>query len=350
MEKKLRLLIVDDSATSRELLKQIAQTDPQIEVIATLCNGMEAVAYIEKHPPDVVLMDIHMPIMDGFEATRRIMLTKPVPIIICSADYNPKDIQTSFQAIEAGALVILEKPPGPLHPNFRQHAKLYADTIKMVAGVKLITRKSSSILSIQKNKSDSPIRLKSLSAVAIGASLGGPQALQFIFSKITPSFPLPIFVMQHIAADFAQGLANWLNDTSKLEVIVPKNGDKALPSKIYLAPGESFMEVLKDDTIKIAMIKPGEEKGPTISRLFYSMAKTYGDKGMGIILTGMGRDGVDGLLEMKNRGALTIAQDEEDCVMYGMPKEAAAMGAAVHIVNIKEIPTILNRYPVHVAL
>jgi two-component system, chemotaxis family, protein-glutamate methylesterase/glutaminase len=338
--KKIKLLIVDDSPVACELLKYVAETDPLIEVIGFASNGLETLEYLKKSLPDVILMDIHMPYMDGFETTRQIMLNRPVPIIICSADYTPKDVQKGFQAIEAGALVILEKPQGPLHPKFRETAKLFVDTIKMVSEIKLITRKLSK--AIQKPLAPvQNIQLKNISAVAIGASLGGPQALQTIFSELSSKFPIPIFVVQHIAEDFAKGLADWLNRTSALEMLVAENGMKALPSKIYIAPGRSYMEILEGEIIKI--VKTSEENEPAISRLFHSMAKIYGNKGLGIILTGMGRDGVDGLLAMKKKGAITIAQSEEDCVMFGMPKEAASIGAATHITQLKDISSVLNQ-------
>lgn len=339
--KKIKLLIVDDSVVACELLKHIAESDPLIEVVGFASNGLQALEYIKQTIPDVILMDIHMPQMNGFETTRQIMLSRPIPIIICSADYTPNDVQKSFQAIEAGALIILEKPKGPLHPKYPETAKLYVDTIKMVSEVKLVTRKFNKIEIQQTQSHPSGVRLNNIASVAIGASLGGPQALQSIFSLISSKFPLPIFVVQHIAEGFAEGLVDWLKHSSTLEVLVAKNGMKALPSKIYIAPGRAYMEILEDNIIKI--IKSPEERGPTISNLFHSMSKTYEDKGLGIILTGMGRDGVDGLLAMKKKGAITIAQSEEDCIMFGMPKEAVSQGAATHVVHLKDIPSVLNQ-------
>lgn len=185
-------------------------------------------------------------------------------------------------------------------------------------------------------------QLKQISAVGIGTSLGGLQALQAIFSRLSVEFPLPIFVVQHIPEDFEDNLAACLRQTCSLEVLVARDGERILPSKIYLAPGHTFMEILKNGVIKITPCNSTDRKATTISCLFHSMAKTYANRGLGIILTGMGRDGVDGLLAMKKKGAITIAQSQEDCLMYGMPKEAVALGAATHVVHLQEIAPLLN--------
>lgn len=333
------VLIVDDSPVSCQLLKFVAESDPSIKVIGTCSNGLEAIDFIKSQTPHVILMDIHMPKMDGFQATRVIMSTKPIPIIICSADYSKSDTLKSFRALEAGALAILEKPPGVEN---KQAIKSFLDTIKTVSEVKLITRKISDVAQIAKSPlADLP--QKPIDAIAIGASLGGPQALQEIFTALPHHLNVPIFITQHIAKDFAEGLATWLKTTTGFNFIVPNEGDAIAPGKIYITPGYSTMELTKAGRIKIIRDIPKEQISSSISTMLKSIAEVYGSRALGIILTGMGRDGVDGLLAMKRKGALTIAQSPDDCLMFGMPKEAIHSGASQLNLNLKEIATYLEK-------
>lgn len=341
--KIIKLLIVDDSPVSCKLLQFIAESDPEIKVIGTCSNGLEAIEFLKQNQPDVILMDIHMPRIDGFETTRRIMSTKPVPIIICSVDYSPKDTEKSFRALEVGALAILEKPPAITSNRFNQSLKTFVDTIKNVSEIKLITRKSVTNDIVMPSVPKVSLPENEIDAIAIGASLGGPQALQAIFSGMKPHFPFPIFIAQHIAADFAEGLATWLKSTTGFNFVVPKQGEFPEAGKIYLAPGCSNMTLTKEGNFNIEENIEEDKISSSISSLFISIADYYKSRAVGIILTGMGRDGVDGLKRMKEIGALTIAQSAEDCMMFGMPKEAIKNGAATISLNLKEIPTYLQK-------
>ena len=339
----IELLIVDDSAIACKLLQFVAESDSSIKVIGCCSNGLEAIEFLKNGTPDVILMDIHMPKLDGFEATRRIMATKPIPIIICSADYNKNDTVKSFQALEAGALAILEKPPAPAHKGFEVAVKSFVDIIKTVSDVKLITRKTSQTPYTATKKIEAPIPEGTFEAIVIGASLGGPQALQTILSLLKPPLPVPVFIAQHIASDFAEGLAAWLKGDTGFDCVVPQEGDKISPNKVYIAPGCSSMQITKQGKFLIKRGIPQEQIGTSISTLLRSVGEFYGARAVGIILTGMGRDGVDGLLSMKEKGALTIAQSENDCLMFGMPKEAIQSNAATVTLDLKEIPVYLER-------
>lgn len=339
----IELLIVDDSEITCKLLKFIAESDPHIKVIGTCSNGIEALEFIKKSSVDVILMDLHMPKLDGFETTRKIMATKPIPIIIFSGDYTPKDTLKTFQALEAGALAILEKPPATSHKGFNLAVKTFLETIKTVSGVKLITRKSTPNSSVMAANHELPVSEDRIEAIVIGASLGGPQALQTIFSTLKSPLPVPVFIAQHIAKDFAEGLATWLKSATGFDCVVPEEGEAVSPEKVYIAPGRSSMEITKQGRFRIKKDISEEQISGTISTLFQSIGEVYGSRAIGIILTGMGRDGVDGLLAMKRKGALTIAQSENDCLMFGMPKEAMQSHAVTLTIDLKEIPVYLER-------
>lgn len=342
----IKVLIVEDSPTAAELLTFIINSDPALKVIGWVDNGERALNFIKWETPDVITMDILMPKMDGFETTRRIMQTTPIPIIIVSANFKREDVNKSFQAITAGALDILEKPRGPDDPHFANMAKAILTAIKTVAGAKLITRRFSAPLppipTVAATHSLPDIS-QPIEAIAIGSSLGGPQALSTIFSQLSAAFPVPIFVVQHISHGFTQGFADWLKEGSRLKVKIPQNQEQSQPNHIYIAPDNCHLEILKGGRIYLSNEPPDNGLRPSVGHLFRSMAKAYGSSGMGIILTGMGRDGVEDLLLMKKAGALTIAQDQESSLMFGMPKEAISIGAAKHVLSLQEIIQLLKK-------
>lgn len=354
MQKKINLLIVDDSSVACQLLTYIASIDPDIYVIGCVHNGLEAIEFIENNKPDVVLMDINMPKMDGFEATRHIMRNFPIPIIICSAEYHSPDASKSFKAVEAGALALMEKPKGIDDPDFDLIAQEYIETIKTISEVKLVTRLASkdngvhaksihSPLSAMQSVESEVVKLKKIQAIGIGASLGGPQALNKILTKLINPFPVPIFLCQHITAGFTEGFATWLNSFSTIPVKIASNLEKAMPNTIYIAPSEKHMLINNGGVIQLVENQPSNLINNSISKLFKSMIEAFQGNCLGIILTGMGRDGVNELFQIKAAGGLTIAQSKDNCLMFGMPKEAIQIGAATLILDLEEIPTFLNQ-------
>lgn len=340
----IKVLIVEDSTVAAELLAHIINSDPNLKVIGHVENGEAALEFINKETPDVITMDIVMPRMDGFEATRRIMQIKPIPIIIISGIYKKDDLSKSFQAIEAGALEILEKPISILDSRYHQIAEYLIRTIKTVAEVKLITRRYS------KEKAqglvEEKIQIKKWlgvpEAIGIGSSLGGPQALQLILSEMPSFFPIPIFIVQHISSGFTKGFVDWLADHSPLKVHIAEHLAVAQPGHIYVAPDNKHMGVSKGNVINLVDSFESNKLRPSVGHLFRSMAETYGPNSIGVILTGMGKDGSEELLLMKKKGAMTIAQDKDGCIMFGMPKEAISIGAASLIVPLSEIAHTLT--------
>lgn len=341
-EKKIAVYIVDDSAVSRDLLAHIIQSDPQLKVAGFAVNGEQALRWLKDNTVDVVTMDIHMPVIDGFEVTRTLMETKPLPIIIISSRYKLSDTDQAFRAMEVGALAILEKPEAFGTEGYYLQVQEIIDKIKIVSGIKLMKLRQVPLkkprFSAKESKEVNP---KNIEAIGIGASLGGPIALSQILKKLPKSFPVPVLIVQHIAAGFTEGLVKWLQESSLLPISLAKDKQKALPGHIYVAPDKCHMMIGKGNEI-ILDYSPDTGLQPSIARLFKSMAETYNSHSIGVILTGMGRDGVSELLQMKKKGAYTIAQDEESCIVFGMPGEAVAIGAVSQVIPIEQIGDALN--------
>lgn len=341
-QNKIKILIVDDSLISCNLLKHIIEKDPDLTVAGICSNGHDAIQWLASNNADVITMDIVMPKMNGFETTRKIMESKPVPVVIITSAFKTKDAELGFRAIEAGALAILEKPAGPGDALYQQKSQEIIQIIKTIKDVKLIKRNfiHESAKTPRFNKND-PMAFQDFECIAIGTSIGGPAALMNILSQLKHPFPVPIFIVQHIIPGFTEGLADWLQEHSKLDIVLPKDGMKAKPGTCYLAPDNYHMEVRKGNVIAL-IDAAGDPIKPSASRLFKSIAEIYGKKAIGLILTGMGKDGANELLLMKKKGAYTIAQDEKSCVVFGMPAEAIRLGAACTVLPLDQIPFILN--------
>jgi len=332
----IKVLVVDDSEVASRFLQHVIESDPRLKVIGFASDGEEAVAMVEKTNPDVITMDISMPKLNGFDATRRIMEVKPTPIVIVSGLYTENDLSAGFKAIDSGALAILSRPSGIQDPHYAEMAGNLIETIKVISGIKVITRK-------QGKAATSPIQLNvtGIRAIGIGASLGGPPALEKVLSALPAKFPIPIFIVQHISNGFTKGLADWLQKTVQLKIVIPKDQEIATPSTIYIAPDRLHMTV--DRNNKITLTKGfGKEICPSINRLMQSLAIAHEKDSVGIILTGMGQDGAEGLLEMKKKGAITVAQDADECVMYSMPKAAMEMGSAKLQLHLDEISALIR--------
>ncbi|MBI5570208.1 MAG: chemotaxis response regulator protein-glutamate methylesterase [Desulfomonile tiedjei] len=342
----IKVLIVEDSIVARELLNHILSSDPEITVVGTAANGEEGIEMVKRKSPDVVTMDIIMPKMDGYEATRRIMQTNPVPIVIVTSSLVREEVEKTWRAIDAGAVAVLNKPSlFEREAHVGEREKLI-QTVKIMSQVKVVRRWNLSPSPTQAprpvSKPEVVARPTSVKVVAVGASTGGPPVLQKIFSTMPADLAAPILVVQHIAAGFTVGFVDWLNRSSTLKVHLASNGQQALPGNVYVAPDAHQMKL--DGNGRIGVVPDAPENGlrPAVSYLFRSVAQTIGDKAIGVLLTGMGRDGAQELKLMRDKGAVTIAQDEETSIVYGMPGEAAKIGAAKYSLPPEKIAATIR--------
>lgn len=335
-----RVLIVDDSATARELLTEILDADPEIEVVGTAKNGREALSLTQELKPDIITMDIHMPVMDGFQSTKEIMIESPTPIVLVSASTSVTEVEWAINALEAGALTLKLKPPGPNNPHFEAIARDLVETVKTMSEVRVLRhhRRLQSPRSEVRprialpNKSNGTIR-----AVAIAASTGGPPALGKLLAEIPENFPVPILLVQHIAVGFVEGFAAWLNSTVPLMAKVADEGEHLEPGTIYIGPDERHLGASLGMRVELSEDPPIGGFRPSANHLFQSLSDVLHSDVLGIVLTGMGRDGSDGLRTLHSRGGRTIVQDEATSVVFGMPAAAIAAGAADAVLPLDQI-------------
>ncbi len=346
----IKVLVVDDSPVARELLIHILNCDPGITVVGTACDGEEALSVVQRQRPDVITMDMHMPKLNGLDATRLIMETAPTPIVIVSGTEDPLEVVTTFEAMDAGALAVLRRPAGVGLPNYEAMAQDMVQTVKLMSDVKVIRRwprmrtgaPASGAKNVGLTRESARIRI-----VVLGASTGGPPALEAILASLPKDFPVPILIVQHMSPGFIRGFARWLANSSRLPVHVAAHRESLLPGHVYIAPDEYQMKVERDG--KIALTKNDPEHGlrPSISYLFRAVAEVYGADAIAGILTGMGRDGASELRLLKEHGAVTFAQDKDSSVVHGMPGEAIKLDAATLILPLEKIAAALTNLVNH---
>jgi two-component system, chemotaxis family, protein-glutamate methylesterase/glutaminase len=339
----IRVLLADDSPTARHYLTALLGATPSLRVVGEARNGAEAVTLAAQLQPDVIAMDIQMPQMDGLEATRQIMSSTPMPIVIVSGVLD-SDVELSLQALQAGALAVIEKPPARDHAQYDEKAQRLTTTLAAMSQVKVISRRTigTARLALPATSTLRP----PVALVAIGASAGGPSALSVLLGQLPASLSVPLVVVQHIADEFIGGLARWLSRNTPLSVQVAADGMPIVAGQVYLAPGRAHLQVRKHNGGLICHLQTdlGQHRHcPSVDVLMHSVAATCGAGGMGIVLTGMGVDGADGLLALRHAGGRTVAQDQASSTVFGMPSACIHNGAAEQVLPLAKISaTILN--------
>jgi two-component system chemotaxis response regulator CheB len=332
----IRVVVAEDSSTARELLVAILGSDPLgMRVVGEAKNGAEAVEMTKRLRPDVVTMDIRMPVLDGFEATRRIMIEAPTPVVVVSGS-GTDEVETSLDALRAGALVVIEKPAGPGVPGFEERSAKLVETVRLMAGIKVVRRFAERPRAGARRPADDPAAgaRDRVRGVAIAASTGGPAAIQTILSRLPADFPAPILVVQHIAKGFVGGLATWLNGASSVRV---KADEPLAPGTAYIAPDDRHLGTTRTGRVVLASGPDVDGFRPSGTFLFESAARELGRGVVAVILTGMGRDGVEGLRRVRAAGGHILAQSEASSVVFGMPGAAVEAGLADEVVPLDEI-------------
>jgi two-component system, chemotaxis family, protein-glutamate methylesterase/glutaminase len=337
----IRLLVVEDSKTVQQALVAAFSSDPQIEVIGTAESGEAAVEAALTLRPDVITMDINMPGMNGFEATRAIMSSSPVPIVIVTGKMDPKDSATLFRVMEAGALMVQAKPEPIGTPGHADSVAQLIRHVKLMSEIKVVRRSFATApqVPLPAPLHDPAARIK---VVAIGASTGGPPLLRQILAALAPDFDAAVLVVQHMADGFTENFVHWLNQHSRLPVLLAENGMAIEPGRVYLAPNGSHLETGPGDRIVLSGAPAENGVRPSVSTLFRSVAQRYGRQATGVLLSGMGSDGALGLKTMKDQGGITIAQNKESSVVFGMPFEAIRLEAALYILPPEGIIELLT--------
>ncbi|MGE5418666.1 MAG: protein-glutamate methylesterase/protein-glutamine glutaminase [Chloroflexota bacterium] len=346
MKSKIKVLIVDDSALVRQVLREIFQLDPQIDVLDSVGDPYQAAKVIQEELPDVITLDIEMPKMDGLTFLRKIMSQHPVPVVVISS-LTAEGTETAIRAMEYGAVEIITKPQLANKQFYEESKIMLCDAVKAAAISRLKLHKTGSIKVQPKYSADavmsSPQRLSMIktteSVIAVGASTGGTEALRVFLELLPPDSP-GIIIVQHMPENFTKSFANRLNEVCRISVKEAENGDAVQRGRALIAPGNKHMLLKRSGARYYVEIKDGplvNRHRPSVDVLFRSTATYAGSNAVGIIMTGMGDDGARGLLEMKNAGAFTIAQDEKSCVVFGMPKEAIKLGAADKILPLENI-------------
>lgn len=339
--KRIRILVADDSLTVRKRIVEVLEAQPDFEVVAEAADGREAIEACQKLRPDAVTLDMMMPVMTGLAATEYIMAYCPTPILVVSSSYNRGEVFKTYDALAAGALDVMEKPTGD-EPEGEWEQAL-ATRLRLISRIKVITHLRGrhalpgaprSVLPASPARESDRYQL-----VAVGASTGGPAAAVKLLNSLPPDFPLPLLVVIHLSRTFGDTFADWLNGLSPFPVAFARDG-QALPKpgqcQVLLAPPDQHL-LLRDGRLRLSDGPERHSCRPSIDIFFESVAKEIGSASIAALLTGMGRDGAQGLLAVRLAGGVTIAQDEASCVVYGMPREAVQLNAAMKVLPLDQI-------------
>ncbi len=335
----IRVLIVEDSPVMAQILKGVLESDSQLGVVGVAKDGLDALALTKKYKPDVITMDIHMPRMDGLEATKQIMAYCATPILILSSSVFREGTDKAFRALSYGAVDVLEKNIFETDPESKEAGKNLIEKVKLISRIHVISHPLAKIEERRKPTLPKIPLLKTAEKKIIGivASTGGPQILLAILKLLPHELPCPIVVVQHISAGFTEGLVEWLDRETFLSVKIATNHEELRPGTVYVAPPAVQMLVTSTATLSFTQDKSMDGQKPSGTLLFESIAKTYGSNGLGILLTGMGTDGALGLKAIYEAKGHTLVQNEKSCTIYGMPHAAVEMGVVDEVLSPDEI-------------
>ncbi len=341
----VRVLLIDDSALALAVLARMLDGLPDVKVVATARNGLEGLAAVQQHDPTVVLTDLYMPVMDGLEFTRRLMSNSPRPILVVSTAFRDPESPLAFQSLEAGAVDLFPKP-GPGTPEeFEASRQELLRKIRILTGVRVVRRQPanpSGGLSLPQPFLES-LRLKTVRLVVIGASTGGPQALCTLLSRLPADFPAPLLCVQHISNGFLEGLADWLQSRLRIQVRIASGKESARPGTLHFPKEGHHLRIDARGELTASLDPPVSGHRPSITVTMRSAAEAMGPAVLGILLTGMGEDGVDGLEAILRHGGITMVQDAASCIVNGMPARAVERGVATISMAPEEMGRILGR-------
>jgi two-component system, chemotaxis family, protein-glutamate methylesterase/glutaminase len=350
MNTPLRILVVDDSALMRRLLRDLLESDPMVRVVGEAANGQEALDQVVELRPDLITLDVRMPVMDGVETTRQMMAYHPTPILVLTASLNSYEIDITFEMLGAGALDVMEKPRLGDPAAIEEARRVLLRKVRLLSRVKVVTHlrgrrpRSPAAPSAEAHRplptptprAAAPPRPSSAAisprfpVVVIGASTGGPRVVRQILADLPRDFPAAVLVVQHIAQGFSGGMADWLGTSVPLPVQLAQEGAALRPGLVLLAPDRFDLLVQPDATVHLSGL-PLLLQRPAVDIAMQSVAVTFGVVATGVLLTGMGRDGAIGMRAIQRAGGLTIAQDEASSTIFGMPRAAIELGAAALI-------------------
>ena len=357
MTKKIQVMIVDDSALVRQVVSTALSKEPDIEVVATAADPVFAISKMKTNWPDVLVVDIEMPRMDGISFLRKIMAERPTPVIICSS-LAESGAQATFDAMAAGAVTIITKPKAGLKSFLEDASNDIVQAVRAAAraNLKAMPRSNPAVNPLNRPKLTADVVLPAGTPtamarttdqlIAIGTSTGGTQALEAILTRL-PATCLGIVIVQHMPEKFTAMFAERLNSICDIEVREGRNGDRVIPGRALIAPGGKHMMLKRSGAQYQVEVVDGplvNRHRPSVDVLFRSVAKFAGSNALGIIMTGMGDDGARGMKEMHDAGAKTIAQDEASCVVFGMPREAIKLNAVDQVLPLDKLPEAMMAY------
>ena len=344
---KLRILVVEDSLTVRRHLIDILSSDPEIEVVGEAEDGKQAIELCQRLRPNLITMDMMLPIMSGLAATEFIMAHCPTPILVVSASTNRGELFKTYEALAAGAVDVLEKPTGQEPEG--EWERNFRSTVKLVARIRVITHPRGKLAPTAPlaampatDKIRRPDAKADIKVIAIGASTGGPGAVVDILRSLPMTFRLPVILVLHIGEPFGAALADWLDGQSERRVVQPRDGDPVAGAmgQVAMAPVGRHL-IVQNGRFRLTQDAERHSCRPSVDVLFDSVASEYGSAAAACLLTGMGRDGAQGLLRIRQAGGITVAQDEASSVIFGMPREAIELNTAQHVLRLGEIAPFL---------